>query len=473
MMSDKDKTPRRRSFKDINREFDFLDKGVEGLKERKKRTKSNKNSRKSMPKKRRPRQRPSAEELGQTMRMTPEMIERERRRIERKRREERRKKERKQRIFIGIGIILLLLLIFYLVKVLGASGEEKPEETTTPVEEQQEQKPDINETTGQLQKFSRTNKITTMYKDPSAESEEMETIDKDLYVENYGVNDDYTKVFIDGKIGYVKTVDLSNIEDEMMFKVEKGLLIANDIYYLPSDYNPSQDVDAKKAFDIMVESAAKENIQLKAVADQRSFEQQKILYEQFVSDMGEKDAKRHVAAPGHSEAQAGLLYEIMGEDYDKKASSDFDDTEESRWLEDNAYKYGFILRFPKGKEEITGREYQSWCYRYVGVEAAKEMYEQGITLEEYLGLAVKPEREENFTDEDNTQSDQKDEQEEGENPSTGGWNQEEEPSENSSDGDNQNSENQNSNNNQNDDSQSNNNSQSDENQDENQSNDND
>ncbi|MDO5716089.1 MAG: M15 family metallopeptidase [Tissierellia bacterium] len=469
-MSDKDKTPRRRSFKDINREFDFLDKGVEGLKERKKRGKSNRNPRKSMAKKRQPRRRPSPEEIGQTMRMTPEMIERERRRIERKRREERRRKERKQRIFIGIGIILLLLLIFYLVRVLGASKKDEPEETMPPVEEQEENKPDVNETTGQLQKFSRTNKITTMYKDPNSESEEMETIDKDSYLENYGVNDDYTKVFIDGKIGYVKSVDLSDIEDEMMFKVEKGLLIANDTYYLPSDYNPSQDVDAKKAFDIMVENASKENIQLKAVADQRSFEQQKILYEQIVSEMGEKEAKKHVAAPGHSEAQAGLLYEIMGEDYDKKASSEFDDTEESRWLEDNAYKYGFILRFPKGKERITGKEYQSWCYRYVGVEAAKEIYEQGITLEEYLGLVDEPEED---TDEVNSQEIQRDDEEEDENTSTGGWNHEEEPSENSSDGDNQNSENQNSNNNQNDDSQSNNNSQSDENQDENQSNDND
>ncbi len=86
--------------------------------------------------------------------------------------------------------------------------------------------------------------------------------------------------------------------------------------------------------------------------------------------------KDYAASPGHSEHETGLAADIN--------SSDGDSRELHDWLSDNAYRYGFILRYPKGKEDITGIEYEPWHYRYVGTEAAEYIYHNDLTLEEYL-----------------------------------------------------------------------------------------
>jgi D-alanyl-D-alanine carboxypeptidase len=91
--------------------------------------------------------------------------------------------------------------------------------------------------------------------------------------------------------------------------------------------------------------------------------------------------------PGeYSEHTTGLALDILAEDY-RSADDGYTDTAQGKWLAENAYRFGFILRYPKGKENITGVIYEPWHYRYVGVNAAKEMYESGQCLEEYLGQA--------------------------------------------------------------------------------------
>ena len=115
-------------------------------------------------------------------------------------------------------------------------------------------------------------------------------------------------------------------------------------------------------------------------------EQQKILddkiqayiNEGYSRARAEKTAKEWVALPGTSEHQLGIAVDINA---DKSKCSN---EEVYTWLTENAYKYGFILRYPMGKQEITGTSYEPWHYRYVGVEAAKDIYEQGICLEEYM-----------------------------------------------------------------------------------------
>ncbi|MEZ4357122.1 MAG: M15 family metallopeptidase [Eubacteriales bacterium] len=88
--------------------------------------------------------------------------------------------------------------------------------------------------------------------------------------------------------------------------------------------------------------------------------------------------------PGNcTEHATGLAIDILAEDY-KEADDDYDETEQGKWLKNNAYKFGFILRYPENKEHITGVIYEPWHYRYVGVEAAREMYEMGLCLEEYV-----------------------------------------------------------------------------------------
>ena len=97
----------------------------------------------------------------------------------------------------------------------------------------------------------------------------------------------------------------------------------------------------------------------------------------------EAEAEKTSARPGSSEHQSGLCVDFVTDEY-PKFTEEFERSEEFMWLSANAYKFGFILRYPKEKEDITGYSYEPWHYRFVGREAATEIYNSGISLEEYL-----------------------------------------------------------------------------------------
>ena len=161
-----------------------------------------------------------------------------------------------------------------------------------------------------------------------------------------------------------------------------GILIANKTYSLPKTYNPGGLLkDFTDNFELMRKDALKEGIELKVVSGFRSYDIQNNLYNRYVARDGKKEADTYSARPGHSEHQSGLAADINSVD------NNFGETKEGKWLSDNCYKYGFILRYPKGKESITGYIYESWHIRYVG-DIAKDLYNNGnwISLEEYLGI---------------------------------------------------------------------------------------
>lgn len=115
----------------------------------------------------------------------------------------------------------------------------------------------------------------------------------------------------------------------------------------------------------------------------RSYQYQQDVWDHNLNKIGLEETTRKVAPPGASEHQTGLTFDVAyiidGVFVDK-----IDDSmRETKWLFDNAYKFGFILRYPKGKEEITGYSYEPWHYRFVGKELAKKLFSEGITLEEY------------------------------------------------------------------------------------------
>lgn len=116
----------------------------------------------------------------------------------------------------------------------------------------------------------------------------------------------------------------------------------------------------------------------------RDYEYQGKLFNEYASNKGIEYALLCSAKPGHSEHQTGLSVDVEGsnKDYDE-----FEKAIEFNWMKENAHKYGFILRYPKGKEHITGFKYEPWHYRYVGVEHATKIYNKKITLEEYLKKA--------------------------------------------------------------------------------------
>ncbi|WP_369381235.1 M15 family metallopeptidase [Lysinibacillus fusiformis] len=167
----------------------------------------------------------------------------------------------------------------------------------------------------------------------------------------------------------------------------KGILLANKIYPLPSTFAPEENPEARKALNQMLEAAKQQGFDLVAFSGYRSFEYQTTLYNNYVNRDGQAAADRYSARPGYSEHQTGLAFDIgeRGKE-DVWLTEEFGETPAGQWLFAHAQEYGFILRFPQNKEEITGYMYESWHYRYVGKDVAKEIAKQSITLEEYLGV---------------------------------------------------------------------------------------
>lgn len=160
----------------------------------------------------------------------------------------------------------------------------------------------------------------------------------------------------------------------------QGILIANKTYALPSIYNPGTDDEAYNALDEMQTAAAKEGIVLYVVSGFRDYDTQEEIYNRYVSYDGKANADRYSARPGHSEHQTGLAFDL------NELEESFGETREGKWLAANAHKYGFIIRYPKGKEHITGYMYEPWHVRYLGKDIATKVYNSGLTLEEYLGI---------------------------------------------------------------------------------------
>ncbi|MFC5542851.1 MAG: D-alanyl-D-alanine carboxypeptidase family protein [Bacilli bacterium] len=167
----------------------------------------------------------------------------------------------------------------------------------------------------------------------------------------------------------------------------QGVLIANKKYPLPKDFAPGENKEARAAFEKMAQDAKKQGFELVAFSTYRSYEYQATLYNNYVARDGKEKADRYSARPGYSEHQTGLAFDIgeKGRE-DLWLEEAFGESPAGKWLAENAHKYGFILRYPKGKEHITGYMYEAWHFRYLGVELATKVKDSGLTLEEYLGI---------------------------------------------------------------------------------------
>jgi D-alanyl-D-alanine carboxypeptidase len=159
-----------------------------------------------------------------------------------------------------------------------------------------------------------------------------------------------------------------------------GILIANKTYALPSDYAPGVDEDAMAAFTEMQQAAYAEGYSLYIASGYRSYDTQKSLYESYVARDGKQAADTYSSRPGYSEHQTGLAFDLNSVDIS------FANTPEGKWVAENCYKYGFIIRYPENKSAITGYMYEPWHIRYLGVNIATSVYQSGLCLEEYLGI---------------------------------------------------------------------------------------
>lgn len=170
-----------------------------------------------------------------------------------------------------------------------------------------------------------------------------------------------------------------------------------DPSYVPEDLEPiryfAEDrnkytrfmrAEAADAFHRLVEAAAEDGIDIVMTTAYRSYDFQQILWDNYVAQKGEEEANKTSARPGESEHQTGLAVDLSTSEIDYRNSSDFADTKAGHWVAEHAHEYGFILRYPEDKTDITGYSYEPWHIRYVGLTAAADIYENGLTLEEYL-----------------------------------------------------------------------------------------
>lgn len=146
--------------------------------------------------------------------------------------------------------------------------------------------------------------------------------------------------------------------------------------------------EAAKALEELFAGAKQDNIELLGVSGYRSYKTQKGLFDTYVKTQGIEHAAQYSAVPGKSEHQTGLSIDVSGADSKTRLEESFENTPEGRWLKQHAAEYGFIIRYPKGKEAITGYNYEPWHIRYVGKTIAQEIAKQGITLEEYFQEVV-------------------------------------------------------------------------------------
>ena len=141
-------------------------------------------------------------------------------------------------------------------------------------------------------------------------------------------------------------------------------------------------IDAMQAF---VDDARNQGLSVVMSSGYRDYYTQTSLFEAKVAEYGEEEAATIVAPPGTSEHQTGLAADITDDYYDYMNES-LENTELYKWMSTHCHEYGFIVRFPKGKEDITGIIYEPWHYRYVGVEAATYIMDNNLTLEEFIEL---------------------------------------------------------------------------------------
>jgi D-alanyl-D-alanine carboxypeptidase len=261
--------------------------------------------------------------------------------------------QNKKRFFITIGSLLLFFVVVGVITVnilsMIAPSKSKVENTV------QNNSNSVQTTTTQptvsqnnVQSNSSQSNISSNQKSDSQDEDVLILVNKQNSIDKNYVPSD------------LETVDLRGVRETRLRAVAAENLV-----------NLFSDGDAK-------------GITLYCCSGYRSYETQKELYEENVKTYGQKEADLVSAKPGMSEHQTGLAMDVTAESVNYDLTESFGETKEGQYIRDNAYKYGFIIRYPADKTAITGYAYEPWHLRYVGVDAATVIHEKDITFEEYL-----------------------------------------------------------------------------------------
>ena len=276
--------------------------------------------------------------------------------------------KRKKKLKTKNFLVFIIIIILIITSIIYGINKSKNNNTNSKEQNKIENKDKVNDTK-ELTELEKAKKDLAYYKDEYEDAyKEYREKNKDLSIEkviinvNIGLNYDY----------YTHTKATKDLNT--------NTILVNKYNYLTEDYVPEnlQTVDkkyssktlqlvdyAKEAFEELSEAASKENYTVLAMSSYRSYQYQYNLYNRYVNTDGIEAADTYSARPGYSEHQTGLAVDVYN---GKEDFTNFEKTKEYNWMQDNAYKFGFILRFPKDKVLETGYQYESWHYRYVGKE---------------------------------------------------------------------------------------------------------
>ncbi len=291
--------------------------------------------------------------------------------------------KRKKKLKTKNFLIFIIIIILIITSIIYGINKSKNNNTSSKEKNKIENKDKVDNTK-ELTELEKAKKDLDYYIDEyENDYKEYREKNQDLSIEkvitnvNIGLNYDY----------YTHTKATKDLNT--------NTILVNKYNYLTEDYVPEnlQTVDkkyssktlqlvdyAKEAFEELSEAASKENYTVLAMSSYRSYQYQYNLYNRYVSTDGVEAADTYSARPGYSEHQTGLAVDVYN---GKEDFTNFEKTKEYNWMQDNAYKFGFILRFPKDKVLETGYQYESWHYRYVGKEIAKYIHDNNLCFEEY------------------------------------------------------------------------------------------
>ena len=281
---------------------------------------------------------------------------------------------RRQKITLAAGIAVFILVIIFVLAFKGCNSKKRNNDKTAGTTT--ETTTDDNKTATEN---NSENRKSEEFQDVSTSSDNSSAYSGSQYADSQSVS---SKGFSIQTINGITYVD--------------GVLIANKTYSLPSDFIPqdpevpvtsqrsttSLDRTLMSAWRTMQADASSQGLNIYIASAYRSYSYQVNLYNSYVARDGKAAADTYSSRPGNSEHQTGLCFDLNSID------DSFGDTAEGRWVNDNCYKYGFCIRFPKGKDAYTGYQYESWHLRYVGKDLAEKLYNNGawISLEEYFGI---------------------------------------------------------------------------------------
>jgi D-alanyl-D-alanine carboxypeptidase len=347
------------------------------------------------------------------------------------------KRKRSKFLLRRMAIVSICLLIIWLIISLVSKGLKGDEKTTqeTPVSTEEIDLIDQSETTDTPSESTdssenTTESLTEMSSDSSTESTtqsftasttESKTESKTESTIKEDINMDFTSVSY-----YIQTLEQRyqayydvhkamnaseivrdvnmNLDYDFYGHIEKVKdpnalsVICNKYYQLPSDFTPEHlksvpegyfiadgktyqlKQNALEAFISMADAAKAEGLSLRIISAYRTNSYQANLYQKYKNNNGQTAADRFSARPGHSEHETGLAIDI------NDVAMAFENTKAFSWLTENAHKYGYVLRYPDGKEAITGYMYEPWHYRYLGVEVATQLKQSGLTYDAYYAM---------------------------------------------------------------------------------------